>query len=55
MRLVINSLKVILSMNKEFSEILRDYVLEKKQKNPSVNETSLSKKMDIPSLLFKLF
>ena len=52
MRLVINSLKVILRMNKEFSEILRDFVLEKKQKNPSVNETSLSKKMDIPPTTF---
>ena len=52
MRLVINSLKVILCMDKEFSEILRDYVLEKKQKNPSLNETSLSKKMDIPPTTF---
>ena len=43
---------MILCMNKEFSEILRDYVLEKKQKNPSVNETNLSKKMDIPPTTF---
>ena len=44
--------KVILFMDKKFPEILRDYVLEEKQKNPSVNETALSKKMDIPPTTF---
>ncbi len=39
-------------MNKEFPEILRDYVLEQKQKNPSVNEIAISKKMDIPPTTF---
>ena len=39
-------------MNKEIPEILRDYVLEEKQKNPSINETSISKKMDIPPTTF---
>ena len=39
-------------MNKEFPEILRDYVLNQKQKNPSVNETALSKKMNIPPTTF---
>ena len=44
--------KVSLPMDKEFPEILRDYVLEQKQKNPSVNETAISKKMDIPPTTF---
>ena len=39
-------------MDKGFSEILRDYVLEQKQKNPSFNETTISKKMDIPPTTF---
>ena len=39
-------------MDKGFPEILRDYVLEEKQKNPSVNETAISKKMDIPPTTF---
>ena len=39
-------------MDKGFSEILRDYVLGQKQKNPSVNETAISKKMDIPPTTF---
>ncbi len=39
-------------MNKEFPEILRDFVLEQKQKNPAVNETVISKKMDIPPTTF---
>ena len=39
-------------MDKEFPEILRDYVLNQKQKNPSVNETALSKKMNIPPTTF---
>ena len=39
-------------MDKGFPEILRDYVLEEKQKNPSINETSISKKMDIPPTTF---
>ena len=39
-------------MDKGFSEILRDYVLEQKQKNPSFNETAISKKMDIPPTTF---
>lgn len=39
-------------MNKDFPEILRDYILEQRQKNPSVNETSISKKMNIPPTTF---
>lgn len=39
-------------MDKDFPEILRDYVSEQRQKNPSVNETSISKKMDIPPTTF---
>ena len=39
-------------MNEKFSEVLRDYVLEQKQKNPSFNETTISKKMDIPPTTF---
>ena len=39
-------------MDKGFSEILRDYVSEQRQKNPSVNETAISKKMDIPPTTF---
>ena len=39
-------------MDKEFPEILRDYILNQKQKNPSVNETALSKKMNIPPTTF---
>lgn len=39
-------------MNEEFSEILRDYVLEEQQKNPSANGISISKKMNIPPTTF---
>ena len=39
-------------MNESFSEILRDYTLKEKKKNPSVNETAISKKMDIPPTTF---
>ena len=39
-------------MNKEFSESLRDFVSKEKQKNPYINETALSKKMDIPPTTF---
>jgi len=39
-------------MNESFSEILRDYVRCERQKNPSANETSISKKMDIPVATF---
>ena len=42
----------VLDMAEQFFEILRDYVLKERQKNPSVNETSLSKKMDIPPTTF---
>ena len=39
-------------MSESFSEILRDYTLKEKKKNPSVNETAISKKMDIPPTTF---
>ena len=39
-------------MSERFSEILRDYTLKEKKKNPSVNETAISKKMDIPPTTF---
>ena len=39
-------------MDKEFPEVLRDYVLEEKQKNPSVNETAIAKQMAIPPTTF---
>ena len=52
MRLVIDDLQGFFLMNKEFPDILRDYVLDQKQKNPSVSETVLSKKMDIPPTTF---
>ena len=39
-------------MGKGVSDILRDYVLEQKQKNPYINETAVSRKMDIPPTTF---
>ena len=39
-------------MRDNLSEILRDYVSEQRQKNPFVNETTISKKMDIPPTTF---
>ena len=39
-------------MNKDFSEILRGYVLQQREKNPSVNEITISKKMNIPRSTF---
>ena len=39
-------------MSKSMSDILREYLLEERSKNPSVNETSLSKKMNIPPTTF---
>ena len=39
-------------MSEEFSEILRGYVLEEQQKNPSANGISISKKMNIPPTTF---
>lgn len=39
-------------MSNDLSEILRDYVSEQKQKNPYINETAISKKMDIPPTTF---
>ncbi len=35
-------------MNEPFSEILRAYLAEEQNKNPSVSETAISKKMNIP-------
>ena len=39
-------------MSDEFSKILRDYLTEERGKNPSVNETTISKKMGVPSSTF---
>ena len=39
-------------MNEKFSEILRGYVLEERKKNPSINETVISKRMAIPPTTF---
>ena len=39
-------------MEKDFPEILRDYVSEQRQKNPTTNETPIFKKMDIPPTIF---
>ena len=39
-------------MDKDFSGILRSYVLKQRQKNPYMNETAISKKMDIPPTTF---
>ena len=38
--------------NKNMSNILREYLLSEQKKNPSLNETILSKKMDIPPTTF---
>ena len=47
-----NGFKVILLMDDNFPEILRDYVSGQSQKNPFVNKTAISKKMDIPPTTF---
>ena len=39
-------------MNEQFSEILKDYVKDERQKNPAVNKTAIAKKMDIPPTTF---
>ena len=35
-------------MNESFSEILRAYLAEEQNKNPSISETAIFKKMNIP-------
>ena len=39
-------------MSEKVSDILREYLVEERQKNPAVNETTISKKMDIPPSTF---
>ena len=39
-------------MNEEFSKILRNYLTEEREKNPSANGTTVSKKMGIPIATF---
>ena len=39
-------------MSNNLSDILRGYVSKEKQKNPYLNETGISKKMDIPPTTF---
>ena len=39
-------------MKRALSDILRNYVLEQRQKNPTVNETSISKKINVPPTTF---
>ena len=39
-------------MSEKFSEILREYLVEERQKNPAINGTAISKKMDIPPTTF---
>lgn len=39
-------------MSNNLSDILRGYVSKEKQKNPYMNETAISKKMDIPPTTF---
>ena len=39
-------------MSEKVSEILREYLIEERQKNPAINETAISKKMDIPPTTF---
>ncbi|MCZ0932552.1 MAG: hypothetical protein OXJ52_05310 [Oligoflexia bacterium] len=39
-------------MSNNLSDILRGYVSKEKQKNPYINETGISKKMDIPPTTF---
>ena len=39
-------------MDEDFSEILREYLLEERQKNPAINETTIAKKMGIPPTTF---
>ena len=39
-------------MSEKFSEVLRDYILEERKKNPSANGISISKKMNIPPTTF---
>ena len=39
-------------MNEKVAEILKDYLLQERKKNPSTNGTAISKKMDIPPTTF---
>ena len=39
-------------MSEKFSEILREYLVEERQKNPAINEIAISKKMGIPPTTF---
>lgn len=39
-------------MGEKVSEILREFLIEERQKNPAINETAISKKMDIPPTTF---
>lgn len=39
-------------MNEKILEILREFLIEERQKNPAINETAISKKIDIPPTTF---
>jgi len=39
-------------MSEKISEILREFLIEERQKNPAINETAISKKIDIPPTTF---
>ncbi len=39
-------------MSEKIAEILREFLIEERQKNPSINETAISKKIDIPPTTF---
>ena len=39
-------------MSEKIAEVLREFLIEERQKNPSINETAISKKIDIPPTTF---
>ena len=39
-------------MSEKIAEILREFLIEERQKNPAINETAISKKIDIPPTTF---
>ena len=47
-----NELLWDLCMSEKIAEILREFLIEERQKNPAINETAISKKIDIPPTTF---
>jgi len=46
------SYQLDLCMSEKISEILREFLIEERQKNPAINETAISKKIGIPPTTF---